>query len=84
MARFPLDYLHLVHYNRDETVRKSMSKPRNTYKYQFKVGNKIVHGGITSDLGRRQLEHKQAWPNGHIKQVGRRTTREAARKWEQE
>lgn len=24
-----------------------MGKPRNTFKYQFKVGNKIVHGGIT-------------------------------------
>lgn len=56
--------------------------PRNTYKYQFKVGNKIVHGGITNDLGRREAEHKEKWPGGHIKQVGRRTTEDAARKWE--
>ena len=58
------------------------TKVRSTYKYQFKVGNKIVHGGITEDLERREQEHKQTWPKGHIKQVGRRTTVEAARTWE--
>ena len=57
---------------------------RDTYKYYFKVGNKIVHGGITDDLERREQEHQQKWHNGHIKQVGRRTTEEAARKWEEE
>ena len=31
-----------------------MSKRRDTYKYYFKVGNKIVHGGITGDLERRE------------------------------
>ena len=55
-----------------------MAKKRDTYKYQFKVGNKIVHGGITSDLERREGEHQQKWPKGHIKQVGRRTTEDAA------
>ena len=59
-----------------------MPKPRNTYKYQLKVGNKIVHEGITDDLERREQEHKQKWSKGHIKQVGRRTTEEAAREWE--
>lgn len=59
-----------------------MAKPRNTYKYQLKVGNKIVHEGITDDLERREQEHKQKWPKGHIKQVGRQTTEEAAREWE--
>lgn len=59
-----------------------MPKPRNTYKYQFKDGNKILHGGITNDLERREIEHQQKWPNGHIKQVGRKTTEDAARKWE--
>lgn len=58
------------------------TKVRRTYKYQFKVGNKIVHGGITEDLERREQEHKQTWPKGRIKQVGRRTTEEAARTWE--
>ena len=61
-----------------------MAKPRDIYKYQFKVGHKIVHGGITNDLNRRESEHQQKWPEGHIKQVGRRTTEEAARNWEKE
>ncbi len=59
-----------------------MGNPRDTFKYQFKVGNKIVHGGITTELERREQEHQQTWPKGHIKQVGRRTTDEAAREWE--
>lgn len=32
---------------------------RDTYKYVFKVGNRIVHGGITNDLERRGREHQQ-------------------------
>ena len=59
-----------------------MTKKRNIYKYQFKIGNKIIHGGITKDLERREEEHQQKWPKGHIKQIGRKTTEEAARKWE--
>jgi len=59
-----------------------MGKPRDTFKYLYKIGNKIVHGGITNDLDRREQEHQQKWSKGHIKQVGRRTTEEAARKWE--
>jgi len=55
---------------------------RDTYKYYFKMGNKIVHGGITNDLERREQEHKQKWSSkGHITQVGRCTTEEAAREW---
>lgn len=60
------------------------NKPRDTYKYDFKVGKKIVHKGITKDLERREQEHQQNYPNGHIVQVGIRTTEEAARKWEKE
>ncbi len=60
-----------------------MERTRNTFKYHFKIGNKIVHSGITNDLDRRELEHKQEWPEGHIKQVGNRTTEDAARKWEE-
>jgi len=59
------------------------NKPRDTYKYQFKVGNKIVHEGITDDLERREGEHQVKWPSGHIKQVGHKTTEEAAREWEE-
>ena len=50
-------------------------KPRDTYKYQFKQGNRILHGGITNDLDRREQEHQRDYGYGHIKQVGRRTTR---------
>lgn len=60
------------------------SKPRDTYKYVYKKGNKIVHGGITNNLDRREREHQRRWPGGHIRKVGRRTTEEAARKWERE
>jgi len=59
-----------------------MAKAKGTYKYYFKVGNKIVHGGITNDLERREQEHQQKWPRGHIYKVGSCTTEEAARKWE--
>ncbi|MFC2113201.1 hypothetical protein ACFLTA_08040 [Bacteroidota bacterium] len=38
-------------------------QPRDHYKYQFKVGNKIKHGGITTDPERREQEHQQEWPN---------------------
>lgn len=61
-----------------------MGKTRDTYKYYFKIGNKIVHGGITNDLERREQEHQLKWPNGHIEQVGILTTEEAAREWEKE
>jgi len=56
---------------------------RDTYKYHFKVGNKIVHSGITDNVERREQEHNQKWPTGHIIQVGHRTTEEAAREWEE-
>jgi predicted GIY-YIG superfamily endonuclease len=59
-----------------------MAAPRDTIKYKFKVGNKIVHGGITNDLERREQEHQQKWPKGHIKKEGNKTTEEAARQWE--
>jgi len=43
---------------------------RNTYKYDFKVGQKIVHSGITKNLKRRETEHQLKWTKGHIVQVG--------------
>ena len=58
---------------------------RNTYKYHFKKGKKIIHTGITNDLERREQEHKLTYgDSGHIKRVGRATTRDAALKWESE
>lgn len=72
-----------------------MSKERNTNKYHFKVGNKIVHGGITDrDIVERETELKNSgkvttvngktydWSNGHIVKVGNKTTREKALEWE--
>ena len=61
-----------------------MAKQRDTYKYHFKVRNKIVHSGITDDLERREKEHQRKWPGGHIKQVGLKSTEEGAREWEKE
>lgn len=55
---------------------------RNTYKYRFKVGEKVVHCGITSDLARREEEHRRRWPTGRIEQVGPATTHEEAWNWE--
>lgn len=65
-------------------MTKYKQKPRLYYKYYFKIGNKIVHIGITKDLERREQEHRQrhGWGKGHIVQVGNRTTEDAARAWE--
>jgi len=69
---------------------------RDTYKYYFKVGNVIVHGGITNDLTRRETEHKNSgswslhngnrlyWSNGHITQVGGAVTRSSGLDWEKQ
>ena len=55
---------------------------RDTYKYHLKDGKRIVHRGITNDLNRREQEHHNEYPESKIRQVGRRTTREAALEWE--
>lgn len=62
-----------------------MPQARDTHKYQFKMGNKIVHVGITNDLERREGELRREYDQeGHITQVGYRTTRAAALEWEDE
>lgn len=59
--------------------------PRDTYKYQLKRGNRILQSGITNDLDRREREHQRKHGDDvHITQVGRRTTRPAAREWEKD
>ena len=55
---------------------------KDTYRYYFKVDNKIVHCGITKDPERREQEHQLENPEGHFKLVGRCTTEETAREWE--
>lgn len=57
-------------------------RERDTYKYQVKIGRKIIYRGITKDLDRRGTEHKTRWPKSRIVQVGRRTTHERASEWE--
>ena len=60
-------------------------EPRIWAKYVFKDKNRrIVHKGITTDLDRREGEHQRKWSGGRITQVGNRTTKDAARKWEKE
>ena len=62
-----------------------MTDKRDTYKHQFKSGNKILHVWITNDLERREQEHQSEIDiNGHIIQVGHRTTRDGAKEWEDE
>ena len=56
---------------------------RDTYKYQYLEGGRVKHSGITNDLDRREGELRRQYGPGHIKQVGRRTTREAAKDWEE-
>ena len=55
---------------------------RDTYKYHFIKDRTVVHRGITNDLERREQEHQGTYGSGHIKQIGRQTTEEGAREWE--
>lgn len=65
--------------------KRRVQRKRDYQKYVIKVGKKIVHGGITTlDLKDREKQHQQKWRRGHIVKIGRRTTEEAARKWEKE
>lgn len=57
---------------------------RTTYKYRFKVDGKVLLCGITTDLARREREHRRRWPTGRIEQVGPATTREDAWNWERQ
>ncbi len=63
-------------------VERSDMVARTTFRYRFKVGGKVVYFGITSDLVRREHEHRRRWPTGCIEQVGPPTTREEAWEWE--
>lgn len=55
---------------------------RNTCKYRLKQGGKTVYYGITYDLERCEAEHQKDYPGSRIEQVGHRTTREEALKWQ--
>ena len=68
-------------YNYSEDER-SMAKARDTYKYHLIKDKRVVHRGITEDLARREKEHQREFPHSRVKQIGRKTTHEAALKWE--
>ncbi len=57
---------------------------KTTYKYRFKVDGNVVLCGFTTDLKRREREHRRRWPNGKIEQEGGPTTHEEAWKWEKQ
>ena len=59
-----------------------MMVARTVFKYRFEVDGRVVHCGITTDLARREREHRRRWPTGRIEQVGPATTHEDAWKWE--
>ncbi len=40
-----------------------MGKPRNGYTFEFKVGNKFKHRGITKNPQRRETEHEKTLIN---------------------
>ena len=55
-----------------------------TFRYRFKVDGRVVQCGFTTDLARREREHRRRWPTGRIEPVGGPTTREEAWKWERQ
>ncbi len=58
---------------------------RDTYKYHFKHGQKIMYVGITNDIDRREREHQRIYgDSGRIEKVGSATTLLDALKWESE
>ena len=59
-----------------------MSFARNTFKYHVKVGLRTVDRGITYDLNRREAEMQKEFPGSRLQQIGRRTMREEALRWE--
>ena len=54
---------------------------RNTYRYQLKVGDRVVYFGFTTDLQRREQEHRGRWPNATIEPVGEPTSHREAWEW---
>ena len=59
------------------------NKPRDTAKYQLVDNGRIIRSGITKrPLEVRERELKREEGRGTVRQVGRRTTDEAARAWE--
>lgn len=49
----------------------TVGTPGEEYRYHFKVGNRIVHRGSTSDLVKREKVHRNKYPSGHIVNLGK-------------
>jgi predicted GIY-YIG superfamily endonuclease len=60
------------------------NKPRNWFRYHIIWRRKVVHRGITRDLARREVEHRQHWRGGRIRRIGPAVTHESALRWEEE
>lgn len=64
----------------------SRGKPRDKWKYELRSeGGKLIRKGITGrPLKQREAElrREENAPRASIKQIGRKTTHDAARKWE--
>jgi len=61
-----------------------MGKPRNWYTYEFKRGNKVLHGGRTQDLEQREKQFQtEINSKGHISKVGIAKTKQGAKDWEE-
>ena len=61
----------------------SMSS-RNTYRYRLKVGDRVVYYGFTTDLHRREQEHRRRWPSASIERIGEPTSHREAWEWARE
>ena len=63
-----------------------MGKPRNTAKYRLWRSGRLVpehpYGISDRPLEERERELQQEFPRAHTEQVGIRTTREGALRWE--
>lgn len=54
---------------------------KDTYKYQLKIGRKVILRDFTTDLMQAEQTHKLNYPNAHILKIERKTTRKAAWLW---
>ena len=57
---------------------------KTIYKYHFKVDGMVVVCSVTTDLERREREHRRRWPAVRIEQVGPAAPREDAWNWERQ
>jgi predicted GIY-YIG superfamily endonuclease len=58
--------------------------PRDTYRYELKLGREVVYRGITNNPERRCSEHGAEKHFSHMNVIGPKVTRESARQWEKE